>query len=183
MGSPRKGSNTDILLDKVIEGLNKENIEAKKIILREKKIFPCTSCYYCGQKGKCCIKDDMNELYYGFDNSDGIIIASPIYFNTVSSLTKIMIDRCQMFWSSKYLLKNSSIDREKNRIGMFISVGGAPFRTDQFSASTPVVELFFKAINTKYKHNILISGTDENPVWERPDILEKAFEMGKNFFM
>ncbi|WP_035294503.1 flavodoxin family protein [Clostridium sp. KNHs214] len=180
VGSPRKGKNTDFLLNKVLKGMDKEEVHIEKIYLRDLDIAPCTSCYYCSSTGKCCINDDMQKLYKAFDESDCTIIASPLYFNTVSSLTKIMIDRCQMFWSSKYQLNNPSIDRDKKRIGVFLCVGGAKEHQGQFDASIPVADLFLKAVNAKCKYSLFCANTDEVPVWERQDILDKAFIMGKN---
>lgn len=184
MGSPRKHKNTDTLLDSVLEGIKKcnVNINIKKIYLKDLSINPCIGCDYCSKTGNCFINDDMNELYSEFNESDGIIIASPLYFNTVSSLTKIMIDRCQVYWSSKFILKNPAIDVNKNRIGMFIAAGGAPYKEGHFDACIPVIDLFFKAINTKYKYNLLVSDTDRCPTWERKDILNKGFNLGSNFF-
>lgn len=184
MGSPRKKMNTDMLLDRVLEGLKSmdDEVVIKKVNLKELNYSPCIACDSCGRTGKCFIKDDMDKLYEEFDQSDGIIIASPLYFNTVSSLIKIMIDRCQVYWSSKYVLKNPSIDVKKKRTGMFVCVGGAPFREDQFDGCIPVMDLFFKAINTKYEHDIFVSHTDDKPVWERKDKMDEAFGIGKNFF-
>lgn len=182
MGSPRKGKNTDTVLDKVLEGIDKDNVEITKVYLRDLEMNPCVACDACTKTGKCCIRDDMSNLYDKFNHSDGIIIASPVYFNTVSSLTKIMIDRCQVYWSSKYVLKNPSIDRNKKRIGMFIATGGAPNRKEQFDGCFPVMDLFFRAVNTEYKHNILVSNTDKEQTWTRQDILDKAYKMGVNYF-
>ncbi|MTI49077.1 flavodoxin family protein [Sporosalibacterium faouarense] len=184
MGSPRKNKNTDKLLNKVLEGIKDsgEDVDIKKVYLKDKDIASCIACDSCGKTGKCFKNDDMDDIYSDFDEGDGVIIASPLYFNTVSSLTKIMIDRCQVYWSSKYVLKNPSIDINKKRVGMFICVGGAPYRENQFDGCTPVMDLFFKAINTSYKHNIFASHTDKTPVWEREDLMSKAYEMGKNYF-
>lgn len=182
MGSPRKSKNTDILLDEVLKGLGSNHVEIKKVYLKDFDLSPCVGCDSCMKTGSCFKRDDMDLLYDEFDKSDGIIIASPLYFNTVSSITKIMIDRCQVYWSSKYVLKNPSIDVDKKRIGAFLCVGGAPYRENQFDACTPVMDLFFKAINTEYKYNLFASHTDDKPVWERDDILKKAYEIGLNFF-
>lgn len=183
MASPRKNKNTDKLLDKVLEGIldNYDTIIIKKVYLKDKVISSCIACDLCGKTGRCCMDDDMNYIYKDFNESDGIIIASPLYFNTVSSLAKIMIDRCQVFWSSKYVLKNPSIDVHKNRKGLFICVGGSPVREKQFDGAITVMDLFFKAINTKYEKNILVANTDIVPVWDRENIMHSAYNTGKEF--
>lgn len=178
MGSPRKNMNTDRLLDKVIEGLQTNSIELKKVYLKDLEFSPCISCCSCEKTGLCFMNDDMKDIYEDFNSSDIIIIASPLYFNTVSSLTKMMIDRCQVYWSSKYVLKNPSIDINKKRVGMFVGVGGAPEREGHFDACIPVMDLFFKAINTEYRENLFASHTDKTPVWERKELMELAFEKG-----
>ncbi|MFD3158546.1 flavodoxin family protein [Haloimpatiens sp. FM7330] len=182
MGSARKMKNTDTLLDNVLKVFKDKDVEIKKVYLKDLNISLCTACNYCGKTGKCAINDDMKQLYDSFNNSDGIIVASPLYFNTVSSLTKIMIDRCQMYWGSKYQLKNSSIDRNKKRIGMFLCVGGSPYKKDQFNACIPVMDLFFKAINANYKYNFFVSNTDKEKICDREDILKKAYEVANEFF-
>ncbi|KNF09953.1 NADPH-dependent FMN reductase [Gottschalkia purinilytica] len=184
MGSPRKKMNTDKLLDVVLDGIrnSEEDVDIKKVYLKDLSIYHCIGCGACEKTGKCFRKDDMDELYENFNDSDGIILASPVYFNTVASLTKAMIDRCQVYWSSKYVLKNPSIDRNKKRFGLFICVGGAPYKEDQFDACTPVIDLFFRAVNTNYKGNILVSNTDVTPTWQREDITKNAYERGIRFF-
>jgi len=182
MGSPRRKMNTDRLLDVTLDGVKNTGADIKKVYLRDLKFSHCIGCDSCSKTGICFQKDDMQSIYEDFNNSDAIIIASPLYFNTVSSLTKMMIDRCQVYWSSKYVLKNPSIDVNKERKGIFICVGGAPYREDHFSASIPVMDLFFKAINTKYKENIFASDTDINPVWERKELLMDAYNIGSKIF-
>ncbi len=182
MGSPRKKMNTDKLLDKVLEGVKTTGADIKKVYLKDLKFSPCIGCDSCGKTGLCFMKDDMVDIYDDFNNSDAVIIASPLYFNTVSSLTKMMIDRCQVYWSSKYVLKNPSIDVNKKRAGMFICVGGAPYKDDHFNACIPVMDLFFKAVNTKYKDNIFASHTDALPVWDREELLLDAYVKGTKIF-
>ncbi|HEY8363461.1 MAG TPA: flavodoxin family protein [Tissierellaceae bacterium] len=179
MGSPRKGKNTDVLLGYLLDGINKEEYEIKKINLIDKKINHCTGCDYCGHVEGCVEKDDMYEIYEGFDTSDIIILAAPIYFNSINGLTKNMIDRCQRYWSLKYTLGKKYKNTE-DRIGIFLAVGGAPFAFEQFSGSIPVVDYFFKAINVTYKGNYFVSNTDNLSVAERPEIRKELYEIGRN---
>ncbi|MTI71201.1 MAG: flavodoxin family protein [Firmicutes bacterium] len=182
MGSPRKNKNTNILLDSVIKGLKDKDVIVKKVYLRDLEINHCIACDYCAKTGKCKYSDDMVELYEEFNKSDGIIIASPLYFNSVNSIIKTMIDRCQAYWSSKYVLNKPSIDVNKKRVGLFISAAGSPHRKDQFEGCIPVINLFFKAINTEYRYNLFLSNTDKIDALQREDKLEKAYNIGFNYF-
>lgn len=179
LGSPRIKMNTDVLLNKVIEGLEDRDVLVEKIELRKLNIHPCISCGACEKKGECFMKDDMVSLYNKFDEADIIVFASPLYFNSVTSIAKTMIDRCQMFWSSKYVLNKPSIDRTKKRKGLFICTAGSVQKENAFLGATLVMDLFFKAVNTKYQHNLFADHTDEILVKDRIDLLHKAYKMGQ----
>ena len=179
MGSPRKGKNTDLLLEYLLDGLNNEEYNIEKINLVDKKINYCTGCDYCGHVEACVEKDDMTYLYEGFDTSDIIILAAPIYFNSVNGLTKNMVDRCQRYWSLKYSLGKKYRNTE-DRLGIFLAVGGAPYTFEQFNGSIPIIDFFFKAINATYKGNYFVSNTDELSIYKRPEIKEELYAIGRN---
>lgn len=180
MGSPRSKKNTDLLLDTVIEGLHTKGVEVEKIELYKLSMKPCIACDYCAKAGLCVMKDDIAEIYHKFDQADIVVIGSPLYFNSVSSITKIMIDRCQAFWSSKYILQQSLIDRNKKRNGLFICTAGSKMDEKGFIGATVVMDLFFRAINTNYKYNLLVDHTDDQFVGNRKQLLEEAFALGQN---
>ncbi len=179
MASPRKEKNTDKLLDYLLDGIKDEDYKINKIYLKDKKINPCTGCDYCGKAGLCVIDDYMDEIYKEFDSSDIIILAAPVYFNSVNAMAKNMIDRCQKYWSLKYSL-NQEYKRGQDRIGIFLSTGGAPFALDQFTGSRFVMEYFFKAINAEYKGNYLVANTDDQPIENRLDVKKELYDIGKN---
>ena len=179
LGSPRKNKNTDVLLNKVIEGLMEKEVQVEKIELKNEKIAHCTGCYACAKTGICFIKDDMSKMYSKFDEADIIIIATPLYFNSVSSITKAMIDRCQAFWASKYVLNKPSIDRNKKRRGLFICTAGSELKREGFIGAEVVIDLFFKAVNTQNSESMLVDQTDKIMVKDREDILREGYEIGK----
>ena len=183
MGGPRKGQSTEKLLDKFLEGIEDSTtkVEIKKVYVKDLDINHCIGCGYCEKTGKCFMTDDMDVLYKDFDETDAVVIASPIFFNSVTSYTKTMIDRCQIFWSSKYVLKKSSIDRSKKRFGYFLSVAGAAEKHADFNSAKAVIEYLFRAINTDYRGDIFAANTDVSKTWEREDLMKEAYESGKRF--
>lgn len=185
MGSPRKNRNTDLLLDEFLRGLteNNDDVVVNKIYLKDKKIGLCIGCEYCEKHGTCFQNDDMTPLYDEFNDSDGVVLASPMHFGNVSSLTKIMTDRCQIYWSSKYVLNDSSIDRNKKRVGALIMTAGGPNFKTKFDSTIGSNKILFDSINTNVISNIFASKTDSFPVKDNKEILEKAYEEGKNFFI
>jgi multimeric flavodoxin WrbA len=93
LGSTRQGGNTEILLDVALEEARQRGGSASKIVLREKGIAPCDGCMGCSPSGECVILDDMQEVYTGIREADAIIWASPVYYWSMSGLTKIALDR------------------------------------------------------------------------------------------
>ena len=119
-GSPRKEGNTDILLREIVKGIKGENkeVELREIYLRELRILPCQECRVCNRSGRCIIKDDMQELSTELREADYIILGSPIFFYTVTTYVKAMIDRGQVFWVRKYLWKQSQAELTGNPVEM-----------------------------------------------------------------
>lgn len=178
LGSPRINKNTDILLEEVIKGLRECNAEIKKYQLSRLKINPCMGCYKCGDKGYCIYDDDMKKLYKEFDGADIIILASPLYFNSVSSISKLMIDRCHALWASRFILKKPMIDTNKKRTGLLICTAGAKQKENGFIGAVKVADLFFKAASTSFTEQLLMDDTDNISVAVRENFLQKAYNIG-----
>lgn len=90
IGSPRRGGNTDTLVDRVIEGyLSKMQAAVEKIFVAEKKIASCSGCLSCtfpppGTK-KCTITDDMSGILAELPSADAFIFGTPNHMRTVSA--------------------------------------------------------------------------------------------------
>lgn len=180
LGSPRISRNTDILLEEVLKGIRECASEISKYELVKLKINHCVGCYKCGEIGYCIYNDDMNKLFREFDTADIIILATPLYFNSVSSITKTMIDRCHALWASKYIYKKPLIDRYKKRKGVLICTGGAKQEEDRFIGALVVADLFFKSINTEFSNKLIVDDTDSFSMLKRKDILKRAYDIGKD---
>jgi len=123
-GSPRRKGNTSLLLKNAVKGAIEAGAEVEEIILRDLKMSPCLEIYGCKKTGRCVIQDDFQQVYDKLLSCQGLMLASPIFFYTVSAHTKILMDRCQSLWVKKYWLKKNTIESPKfTRKGLFISVG------------------------------------------------------------
>ncbi|MEM3040706.1 MAG: flavodoxin family protein [Nitrososphaerota archaeon] len=91
--SPRKGGNTEILVNEALLGAAERGAETELIQLAGKNIGPCTACGECANTGNCTIEDDMKPIYQKLLQADGIIVGTPVYFWTVSAQAKLFIDR------------------------------------------------------------------------------------------
>ncbi len=104
-GSPRRKGNTAQLLKRSVEGARAAGAEVEEIMLRDLKMSPCLEIYGCKETGRCIIKDDFQSVYDKLASCQGLILASPIFFYTVSAHTKMLMDRCQSLWVKKYWIE------------------------------------------------------------------------------
>lgn len=162
-GSSRKKYNTDRMLDIFLDkfGLNNEDIS--KITLKDMDYKYCISCYGCAKEGKCIVRDDLTEVYPLIEEADMIVFASPVYFNSVSALAKAFIDRTQVYWSRKFILK---VPGPKEKFGVCLLNGGSSTEEHQFLGSELVFDHFFKATSCKKHLTIEVADTDKYPIDE-----------------
>lgn len=92
-GSTRVNGNTDIIIDKIIEGARSVDLVPSLIVLRDKQVSNCIGCFQCLEEYKCSINDDMNEIRNSIDKSELLIFASPLYWCGVTGLMKTFLDR------------------------------------------------------------------------------------------
>jgi len=178
MGSPRRQSNTEILLDKALEGAREAGAEVEKVLVSKLKISPCLEIYACRKDGNCAIKDDMQSLYKKLLEAGHVILASPMFFYGITSQAKAVVDRCQALWVRKHVLGMGKEDKRERR-GVFISVG-ATRGTKLFDGAVLTVRYFFDAIGVKYSGDLLVRGIDNKAqIKEHPTALEDAFRLGQ----
>jgi len=92
--SPRKGGNTEIMVQEALGAVRESGGETELITVSGKTIHPCDGCYTCRDKGVCHIKDDdMQEIYQKLLESDGIILGTPVYYWNVTAQAKAIMDR------------------------------------------------------------------------------------------
>jgi putative NADPH-quinone reductase len=99
-GSPRKKWNTAMMLEKALEGAASKGAKTDIVHLYDLKFTGCTSCFVCKIKngksyGKCAVKDDLTSVLKKAEESDAVIIGSPIYFGSVTGETRSFLER---FW-------------------------------------------------------------------------------------
>jgi len=176
-GSPRVGGNTDILLDKVLQGAQDAGANIEKIILANLNYSPCKECNNLRDDGSCIIEDDMQFVYKSIGAANAIILASPVFFGSLSAQTKMMIDRFQCAWRAKNILGRDVF--KKKKIGAFISVA-ASARYDFFENSKLIVKNLFATINADYREELFCPGVDKKAkILRHADYLKKAYELGQ----
>ena len=179
LGSPRRGGNTETLLKEYLRGCRDAQAEAEEVYLRDLKITPCLEIYACRKDGKCPIRDDMQNLYGKIIETDILVVASPVFFYSVSAQAKAFIDRCQAFWSQKYLLKQPVAPGKEMRKGVFISVGGSKGEK-VFEGALLTMKYFFDAVDMVFYKSLLYRGIDEKgEILRHPTAMAEAYGLGK----
>lgn len=98
-GSPRKGGNTDLLCDEFARGATAAGNAVEKVRVAALKIAPCLGCYFCKEHGGQCVhSDDMAVLLQKMIDADVLVLASPVYFYSISAQLKAVIDRTVARW-------------------------------------------------------------------------------------
>jgi multimeric flavodoxin WrbA len=123
----------------------------------------------------------MQRLYPLLKASHRVVLGTPVYFYGVSAHLKAMIDRCQAFWSRKYLLDDplpgeiGGIDREGYVVSAAASSGRRVFEGVLLTSKN-----CFDALSLTYGGEMLLRGLDEKgAVLKRKGALDEAFEMGR----
>jgi multimeric flavodoxin WrbA len=183
-GSPRRGGNTEILLEEVLKGAEREGAEIERLYLSNLKITPCTECHGCDETGDCVILDEMQKIYPKLLEADIIILASPVFFYGVTAWAKTLIDRSQALWAKKYLVNDPSMgNRGKRRKGFFISVGATKGQK-VFEGAILTVKYFFDALNVEYTGELVYRGVDgKGEILKHPKALEQAREAGRRLVL
>ena len=93
-GSRRKTGNTKYLIESILTSVQQGGVQIESIFLGDYNIGACTGCEGCRSSWECVIKDDFSQVVKKMDEAEGIVIASPTYWYSVTSDMKRFIDRC-----------------------------------------------------------------------------------------
>jgi len=181
-GSPRRKGNTAILLDQAVHGAQEAGSQVEKIFLRDLKLSPCLEIYGCKETGRCIIQDDFQRVYDQLLACQGLMLASPIFFYSVSAHTKMLIDRCQSLWVKKYWINKFPYGQgELKRKGIFISVGATKGKK-LFEGPLLTIKYFFDVLDMDLWKTLLYRGLDfEGDILKHPEYLQEAYNAGKEF--
>ncbi len=141
-GSPRRGGNTDILVEEALSGAGEiAGVEPLFLGLAGKKIGHCTGCLACEQqKGICVRKDDFADFFKAYMEADGIILGTPVYHLSVTSVLKAAIDRLGQSMFAVYRGKLPRLSKVGGAIAQGNSVYGGQEYALQFLVNHFILE-------------------------------------------
>jgi len=177
LGSPRRGGNSEILLDRCLESAEKQGAHVSKFVLNSMKFMPCQECPDITKDGRCKIKDDMQKIYPVIEQADAVVVSTPVFFGSVSAQTKMMIDRFQCQWLGINFFK--TYRNQKKKKGVLLSVQGSD-RQDFFENAKAVIKNFFVTVGASYKYELLCPLVDgKGTIMNYPDCIREAEKIGK----
>lgn len=125
-GSPRKEWNTATLLKKALEGAGSHGAETKLIHLYDLDYKGCISCFSCKTKGgesygRCAVQDDLTDIFKKIEESDAVLLGSPIYFGTVTGEMRSFMERL-MFPYLTYTVPTQSLFPKQIKLGFIYTM-------------------------------------------------------------
>ncbi len=178
--SPRRGGNSETMLDAAAEGARDlAGAAVEKVALRDLGFKPCLNCGGCSATGRCVLNDEYRELNEKIRGADRLILAAPIYFGSVCAQMKCLVDRGQPFWAEKYLLKRKPEPRALERRALFVSCGGFK-KGDKFLANAEqIIKVYLLCQDISYAGAVFEADVDEKgAVRNHPEALERCRAAG-----
>lgn len=183
-GSPRKGGNSDILLDEALKGAESVGGEVSAVRCCDLTISGCQECGGCDNTGQCVVDDDMQSVYPQLEKADVIILASPIFFYGITSQAKALIDRCQAAWCKRMLDKTPEKRRTYDGGRGYLICVGATKGANLFESSQLVAKYFYDALDMKYEGGVFAKSVEgKGDIVKHPDFIKQAFDMGKEIVL
>ena len=99
-GSPRVNGNTAIALDEMKNIFEAEGVDVEIVQVGQLPVRGCVACVRCAELGKCVFDDVVNELAAKFEEADGLVVASPVYYASANATLIALLDR--LFYSSHF---------------------------------------------------------------------------------
>lgn len=140
-GSPRKEGNTSIALKEMEKILIQEGIETEIVQIGSKDIRGCVACGFCKDKGRCVFNDEVNHLALKLQESDGLVVASPVYYSSANATLTACLDR--LFYSTSFdktmkvgasiaVARRGGCSATFDQLNKYFTITGMPVASSQY---------------------------------------------------
>ena len=140
-GSPRVNGNTAIALKEMEKIFFENGIEVETVVVGNKDVRGCIACGTCGKNGKCVFEDVVNELAPKFEEADGLVIASPVYYASANATLIACLDR--LFYSSHFdktmkvgasvvCARRGGCSATFDELNKYFTISGMPIASSQY---------------------------------------------------
>ena len=140
-GSPKANGNTSIALNEMVKVFQEEKIETEIVHVGNKDIRGCVCCYHCREHGKCVFNDIVNETAAKFEEADGIVIGSPVYYAMANGTLTSFVQR--LFYSTRFdktmkvgacvvAARRGGLSATYDELNKFFGISGMPIASGQY---------------------------------------------------
>ena len=140
-GSPHANGNTSIALHEMEKEFEKNGIEVEMLHIGTKNIRGCIACGKCGELGKCVFDDVVNEAAIKFEEADGLVVGSPVYYASANATTIAFLDR--LFYSSNFdktmkvgasvvVARRGGTSATFDELNKYFTISGMPVASSQY---------------------------------------------------
>lgn len=171
MGSPRKNSNTDILLDNMIKGAQEAGHNVSKYCVGDLNVEACKACGSCMAGNDCLLNDDGLTITHEIAEADRLIVATPIYYGHMTGSLKILIDRL-------FGITNNPLISLSGKVMLIFTHLGPEGYYDSYIDLTKIQPF---QMNMNYEVVDVLDVGNLGSVYNQPNKILEAYEMGKKF--
>ncbi len=140
-GSPRVNGNTSVALDEMVKVFNKNGIDTEIVQIGAMDIRGCLGCGFCFKNGKCAIDDVVNELASKFEECDGLVVGSPVYYASANGALVALLDR--LFYSTPFnktmkvgasvaVARRGGCSATFDQLNKYFTISGMPLASSQY---------------------------------------------------
>lgn len=140
-GSPRLNGNTALALAEMEKVFKEEGIEVITANIGNKDIRGCIACGTCGKQGKCVFDDAVNEYAKVFEECDGIVVGSPVYYASANATLIAFLDR--LFYSTGFdktmkvgasvvVARRGGLSATFDGLNKYFTISGMPVASSQY---------------------------------------------------
>lgn len=140
-GSPRVNGNTSVAVREMEKVFAEEGVETEVVQVGNKDIRGCIACGYCGENGKCVFNDIVNELAPKFEEADGLVVASPVYYASanatlIACLTRLFysthFDKSMKVGASVICARRGGCSATFDELNKFFTISNMPIASSQY---------------------------------------------------
>ena len=140
-GSPRVGGNTTIAVNEMVKVFDAEGIGTEVVQVGNKDIRGCVACGSCFKNGRCAFDDIVNELAPKFEEADGLVVASPVYYASANATLIACLDR--LFYSARFdktmkvgasvvVARRGGCSATYDELNKYFTISGMPVASSQY---------------------------------------------------
>lgn len=140
-GSPKADGNTAIALKEMARIFREEGVEAEIVHVGHKAIRSCIDCHGCAKAGKCVFDDMVNEVAPKFEEADGLVVGSPVYYASanatlVAFLTRLFhsthFDKTMKVGASVVAARRGGLSSTFDELNKFFTISGMPLASSRY---------------------------------------------------